>query len=305
MISILIPCYNRSDLIGETIQSALSQTVTDIEVVIVDNDSTDGSLAVAQSYADRDSRVRVFKNESNLGPARNWKRCLDEARGRYAKFLWSDDVLHPEFLQYTYPILDQNPDVGFVYTHYQYFHHKPFDLDQGANFGPRGIFPVAQYIKTVFSGGNAPFSPANALFRLSDLKTALMIDIPNRVGSDFSQHVIGTDLLMYLNTCLHYPNYAVVDRVLAFFRIHDGAISIAAGEKRLTLHYNLAKAYFAETHRPDLIRLHNTQIFLSLLGCRLRHDFGLHDLTCYYIKNKDFRLDYHALIKRIWSKRWV
>ncbi len=302
MISVLIPCFNRIDTVGQTIQSALNQTVTDIEVVVVDNGSTDGSYELALAVSDQDQRVRVFRNESNIGPVRNWQRCLDEARGYYATFLWSDDVWHPEFLQQTSPILDQHADVGFVVTQYQYFSDVPFDLGHGPHFGAGGIFQVDQFLLSSYSGEPSPVSPAHALFRLADLRAGLMIDVPNRVGSAFSQHGIGPDLLLYLHTCRRYPSYAVVDKVLAFFRIHDGAISVAAGEKSLTLHYNLAKAYFAETHYPALIRLHNSQIFLSLIGCHLRHQYGLSDISCFYTTNQDFRLDYPAVIRRILKK---
>lgn len=302
MISILIPCYNRDSLIGATIESALAQTHQDIEIIIVDNHSTDASWHVIQSYAATDSRIRIFQNDTNVGPVRNWKRCLDEAQGEYGKILWSDDLISPDFLEKTLPILEMRSDVGFVYTHYCYFHETPDDSTGGCNFGPSGVYPTAQYVETAFSGGLIPFSPANTLFRIQDLRQSLMIDVPNPLGSDFSMHCIGTDLLIYLNTALRYPFFAVVAEPLSFFRDHPGAISIDSGEKKLTLHYNLAKAYFAETHRPDLIRRHNTQIFLSLIGAKEAPKYGMHRVSDFYRMNTDMRLDWPFLISRLIQK---
>ena len=76
-VSILIPVYNREALIGECIQSALFQTFTDFEVIIVDNASTDNTWGICQRFAEQDKRVRVFRNEKNIGPVRNWRRCVD------------------------------------------------------------------------------------------------------------------------------------------------------------------------------------------------------------------------------------
>lgn len=302
MISILIPCYNRESLVGATIESALAQTRQDIEVIVVDNQSTDDSWNVIQLLAAKDSRIRIFQNETNVGPVRNWKRCLDEARGDYGKILWSDDLISPYFLEKTVPFLEKRPDIGFVYTDYRYFHQAVTDSVTGCEFGSSGIYPVSQYVETAFSGGLIPYSPANALFRLSDLRQSLMIDVPNKLGSDFAMHCIGNDLLIYLNITLKYAYFAIIAESLAFFRIHHGAISIESGEKKLTLHYNLAKAYFVETYRPDLIRRHNTQIWLSLIGVKEARLYKMHRVSDFYRTNTDTRLDYPFLIYRIIQK---
>ena len=86
-VSILVPVYNRAHCIEQTLASALEQTFTDLEVVVVDNCSTDGSWELIQRVATRDPRVRVFRNDSNIGPVRNWLRCVREARGELGQIL--------------------------------------------------------------------------------------------------------------------------------------------------------------------------------------------------------------------------
>jgi len=89
-ISICIPAYRGKRFIGAAIESVLSQTEKDFELVIVDDCSPDETAAVVASYADE--RIRFIRNTTTLGPEGNWNRCLNEALGRYIKLLPQDDL---------------------------------------------------------------------------------------------------------------------------------------------------------------------------------------------------------------------
>ena len=89
-VSICIPSYNRVGLVSQAIESALSQTETDVEVILIDDGSTDGTLGVAARYAD--SRFRIEKNACRLGLSGNMNRCLELASGTYVKILCDDDL---------------------------------------------------------------------------------------------------------------------------------------------------------------------------------------------------------------------
>ncbi|MFN4867485.1 MAG: glycosyltransferase family 2 protein [Cyanobium sp.] len=97
--TIVVPAYNREVFISDCIDSVLSQTFENYELVIVDDASSDKTLSIALSYALRDSRVRVISNPQNLGPQRSRNIGLNLARGKYIVFLDSDDVLSPCYLQ--------------------------------------------------------------------------------------------------------------------------------------------------------------------------------------------------------------
>lgn len=93
LVSIVIPSYNGARWIREAVRSALDQTLSDIEVIVCDDASTDGTI---ETLADiPDSRLRLVRNASNLGLARNWNRSLRLARGAYLKPLMQDDLLDP------------------------------------------------------------------------------------------------------------------------------------------------------------------------------------------------------------------
>jgi glycosyltransferase involved in cell wall biosynthesis len=202
LVSILIPVYNRESLIEETVQSALSQTYKNIEIIIVDNKSTDKTWEVLQKLASKDNRIKIFQNERNIGPVRNWKRCIDEANGEYGKILWSDDLIAREFLEKTLPYLGN--DVGFVFTGTEIFIDKTEKKSSHYFIGKSGIYESEKYINRVLFEGNYPVSPGCALFRLKDLKKNLLIDIPNKVNSNFAMHAIGNDLLIFLLTSQQY-----------------------------------------------------------------------------------------------------
>ena len=97
-MSVAIAAYNCAPFLRQAVHSALAQTVTDIEVIIVDDQSSDDTLAIARTLAQSDSRVRVFAQTSNGGPAAARNRALAEARGAWFAVLDSDDLYLPDRL---------------------------------------------------------------------------------------------------------------------------------------------------------------------------------------------------------------
>src|SRR5690349_21051330 len=96
-ISVLMTAYNRASYIGAAIESVLAQTERDFELVVVDDRSTDDTVAVASAYLS-DPRVRIARNERNLGDYPNRNHAATLARGRFIKYHDSDDVMYPHCL---------------------------------------------------------------------------------------------------------------------------------------------------------------------------------------------------------------
>jgi len=92
-VSICVPTYNGAAYLRECLDSALSQTFEDFELLIIDDASSDDTVAIAAEYSRADSRVRLCENPTNLGLVGNWNRCIDLARGEWLKFLFQDDRL--------------------------------------------------------------------------------------------------------------------------------------------------------------------------------------------------------------------
>ena len=98
LVSICIPTYNGAEYLPRCIDSVLAQSFDNFEVVIVDDFSTDDTLAIARRYAAVDARIRVTQNEQNLGLVPNWNKCVAVAKGEWIKFVFQDDTVYPDCL---------------------------------------------------------------------------------------------------------------------------------------------------------------------------------------------------------------
>ncbi len=97
-VSVVVPAYNNADVIAQTLDSILGQTYPDFELIVADHSSQDGTLAIAEQYATRDSRIRVVSTPAGGGAVRNWNRVSDLARGEFLKLVCGDDLLYPSIL---------------------------------------------------------------------------------------------------------------------------------------------------------------------------------------------------------------
>jgi glycosyltransferase involved in cell wall biosynthesis len=114
-VSIGVPVYNGQKYIRFTLDSLVSQTFSDLEIIVTDNCSTDSTPQIVEEYSARDPRVRYVCNETNIGPARNYKVSLDLARGEYFKWNPADDVCAPQFLERCVKVLDEDKSVVVAY----------------------------------------------------------------------------------------------------------------------------------------------------------------------------------------------
>ena len=94
-VSVCVPTYNGAAYLGACLDSILRQTFSDFEVLVVDDGSSDGTVAIATAYAQRDPRLRVVVNEGNRGLVGNWNRCVELSHGSWIKFVFQDDLIAP------------------------------------------------------------------------------------------------------------------------------------------------------------------------------------------------------------------
>jgi glycosyltransferase involved in cell wall biosynthesis len=111
LISIVVRCHNYGRYLPEAIESALAQDYPNLEVIVIDDGSTDDSLEVASRYRDR---VKVF-TQQNEGLARTSNRGASEAKGEYVMFLDADDRLEPTYVSELHDALDRKPEASFAY----------------------------------------------------------------------------------------------------------------------------------------------------------------------------------------------
>lgn len=128
LISIIIPVYNASSTIDKTIESALRQSYYNIEIILIDDCSTDNSFNIIKNNSDNDKRIKVYRNEINLGVANTRNLGIKLASGEFIAFLDSDDIWKRDKLekQIRY-IKKKNADI--CYTSYEMTNSRGTDLE--------------------------------------------------------------------------------------------------------------------------------------------------------------------------------
>lgn len=111
VISVGMPVYNAERFLGEAIESILSQTYSDFELIISDNASTDGTADICAGFAQRDSRIRIFRQSINLGVARNYNYVFTQSSGTYFRWASANDLCAPVLLQICKDVLDRHSEV--------------------------------------------------------------------------------------------------------------------------------------------------------------------------------------------------
>lgn len=118
-ISIIIPVYNSSELLGKCIDSILSQTFNDFECILVDDFSSDLSYKICHGYSLKDKRIRIFHNNQNYGSSISRRIGLEQSLGKYILFVDSDDWIEPFMLEKMY-IKSKVEDLDIVFCDYYY-----------------------------------------------------------------------------------------------------------------------------------------------------------------------------------------
>ncbi len=133
-ISVLMSVYNAEKYLSEAIDSILSQTLGDFELILVDDASSDGSSGIMARYAARDARIVPLKNPENLGLTKSLNRGLAVARGEYVARMDADDISVPERFEKQAAFLDAHPDYSFVSCIARY-------IDENGNPEQLRLFP--------------------------------------------------------------------------------------------------------------------------------------------------------------------
>lgn len=193
LVSIMIPTYNQPDFLPEAVDSALAQTYPNLEIIIADDRSTDEACRdVLAAYADT-PRVRVYRNETNLGRVANYQKTLYErARGEWVLNLDGDDYfVDPTFIEQAVRLAQAHPEVVMISG--VFVDRSPEDRlkPSKANSGPERIYSAAEAFEAMLEGGYFPFH-GSTLYRR---ETAV------RIG--FYQHdIISADLESLLRLML-------------------------------------------------------------------------------------------------------
>jgi glycosyltransferase involved in cell wall biosynthesis len=205
LVSIVIPCYNAERWVAGAIESALGQTYTNTEVIVVDDGSTDGSLEVIKQF---DRKIN-WLSTSNRGPCAARNVGLRAARGEWIQFLDADDLLHPDKLHLSLKSCENHPSVEFVWAPHVLV-GEDFSLN---GFEVRAPEPFDLQITLSQNAWLAYYAPSAAMFRSKFLK---------RVGDWNESLKRWVDLEYHARIAALLPCYARLNKPLYFYRQHSG-----------------------------------------------------------------------------------
>lgn len=200
-ISILTTCYNREKYLSQCIQSVLDGHYQDFELIIVDDQSTDSSLQIARSYAERDKRIRVIQNEQNLGDYPNRNKAASYAQGKYIKYLDADDMHGRFILDIMIDAMEMHPSAG--YGLFDYSENKP-------------LFPISLTPEEAFE---AHYSGKFKIFNRSPISAIIRKDIFDAVGGFSGQQHVGDFDLWHRLSSSH--NTVLMSAGPSYWRKHD------------------------------------------------------------------------------------
>ena len=129
-VTVVVPCYNYGRYLPAAVGSVLEQPGVDVELILIDDASPDGSAGVVRDLAARDGRIRPILHASNRGHIGTYNEGLADARGDYVVLMSADDALTPGALERATALLEAHPSVGFVYGHPMEFADEPPPVSQ-------------------------------------------------------------------------------------------------------------------------------------------------------------------------------
>lgn len=221
-ISICLPIYNGTNYMTKAVDSVLSQTFTDFELLIANDCSEDGTLELIEDYARRDKRVRYWTNSHKLGLFENYNECMRRSCGQFIKLFAHDDIFEPTILERMVTLLEERPAVSLASVAKAWIDAKgqrieaisPSSLKTMKPFGENTYMPGKEAIcKTLQKNANWLGEPCAVMFRRE------------HVGEGFDTKFLQIGDLEFSYRLLEHGDFYYINEELCLFRKHEESIT--------------------------------------------------------------------------------
>ena len=275
-MSICIPAYNSEKTIAKTISSLIIQTYKNLEIIIIDNCSTDETVKIIQEFVD--PRIKIIQNDEHLLAAEdNWNRCFQYAKGEFMAIFHADDVYLPNMIFRQIEMFKKNPTIGCVFTQGNIINEN--DEVIGELKLPPGMerlnsYTYFQLFNSILENGDFLLCPS-AMIR-SDLYKKLSPFRYDQFGSS-------SDLDMWLRAAKCAP-VAIINEKLMNYRISksQGTQVLNSGRTHEAAFFRVMDFHIAQNQKLDEIsqktmNKYNISRFGDQLLC-IRNSFNKRDL---------------------------
>ena len=323
-VSIIVPAYNCAAYLDETLQTLCAQSEPDIEIIVVDDGSTDATLGIAQAQAVQDERIRVFTQRNSGTPAAARNRGLREARGEFIAFVDGDDLYHPEKIARQLQVLKDHPQLDIVFCDVVQYTADPYDPGNECYLRDRDFVTAANAYLEKLSAN--VYGCTEGFYRFMSTRFTCLCTPNVLIRRCVLQHetvwfpenfVIGEDLDLWFRLAQH-AKIGYLNLALSYYRHHDAGITknpernlrgaIAAHSANLQRGMEIFSAEETALVRRMLARQHFSLAYLRFLALDRRDARALYQQARAYDPAVFFRLAYYktflpkTVVKAVWRR---
>ncbi|PXV60959.1 glycosyl transferase family 2 [Dysgonomonas alginatilytica] len=293
LVSVLIPCYNVENYVIESVSSIMTQTYTNLEIIIINDSSSDGTANKLEELARKDQRIKIYNNDVNLRLIKTLNKGVELCNGKYIARMDADDISFPSRIEKQVDFLERNLDYDIVSTMFYTF--KTDNSKRNLYINPVTHEELQAYL----------------LFRSGICHPAVMIrkTLFTELGLKFEEKYLHVEDYALWSKALYCTRLANINEPLLYYRVHESQVSSLnekkqIGNKKEVFRIHCEKLGLSSTEEDldiyasvaECVPLHSTMEYLS--RCE-------HFMKILLDKNKSNQFCSSDYLEKIISLHWI